>query len=321
MKKEKFDVVVHSVEAVSDGIKILKLLPDGDSHIKVEAGSHVILHLPNGISRKYSLCNGPSETGYYVIAVKKDVNSRGGSKFIHENIKAGDILVLEGPFNDFRLVEHSKNSIFLSGGIGATPLISMAKKLILRNSPFVLEYFVRSQSEILTPLLTAFKGKNYEEYLRFNIGMSPIDVEKKLRSTLVYTPETHVYICGPTPFMDLAINIANEVYSKEFIHFEFFSGKNLVYSVDNKEFVVRCARSAIDVVVAADDTIANALIRNGVHVDMMCEQGACGTCVTSVLDGIPDHKDVYLNDNERANNNIMTICCSRSKTPILVLDI
>lgn len=321
MAESAFDACVAAVSDATDEIRCFELQrADGGPLPNFKPGAHIDLHLGPGLIRQYSLCNGPDQTDRYVIAVKKEAQSRGGSAALHQKIKVGDVLPVTGPRNHFPLADEAKEHLLLAGGIGVTPLLSMARHLKAAGKPFRLKYFTRSQAH--TAFHQELGAKDWANEVDFQYAVEPDRLRTYLRTVLSHPPEGgHVYVCGPRPFMDLVIEIASQSYPKGAVHCEYFSADPNAQAGPKTGFTVRCARSEKDLEVAQGETIVNVLSRNSVHVEVMCEQGVCGTCLTGVLQGRPDHRDSYLTDEERAANDKIMVCCSRSLDPLLVLDL
>jgi len=283
-------------------------------------GAHIDLHLGPSLVRQYSLCNGPCQKDSYTIAVKREAPSRGGSAQLHEKVRTGDILRVTGPRNHFPMAAEATEPLLLAGGIGITPLLSMARHLKAQDQRFHLKYFTRS------PAHTAFRqelgSREWAGQVDFHYAMEPHGLLACLRAVLSHPPEGgHVYVCGPRPFMDMVIGVACQSYPKGTVHSEYFAADPNAQAEPETSFTVRCARSEKELEVPEGDSIVNVLTRNGVDVEVMCEQGVCGTCLTGVLQGRPDHRDSYLTDEERASNEKIMVCCSRSLDPLLVLDL
>lgn len=282
-----------------------------------QPGAHVDVHLPNGLIRQYSITNGPGELLSYTIGVKREPDSRGGSTALHDVIREGDVLAISEPRNNFPLRRDATNTILIAGGIGITPMIAMAKALDLSHLPFELHSFARSSEHMAFGQdLSAF-GKNLHPHL----GLDPAATADTVRKILTgYGFAKHVYICGPGAMLEAVRAIATEQgWPEEAIHYEYF--KNTKIIDDSTSFEIELARSALTLTVPAGKTILEVMRENGVDTPSSCEQGACGTCLTGVIDGVPDHQDVYLNDSEKASNTCIMTCVSRARTPRLVLDI
>ena len=321
MTEAAIDVRVAATRDATDEIRCFELQrADGGALPAFTPGAHIDLHLAAGLVRQYSLCNGPGERDRYVVAVKREPASRGGSAALHDRVRAGDVLRMTGPRNHFPIAADAGEHLLLAGGIGVTPLLSMARHLKQQGRRFRLKYFTRS------PAHTAFheelSGTDWAQSVDFHYAVEPERLRAYLHSILDHpTPGGHVYVCGPRPFMDMVIDIASRAYPKGAVHSEYFSADPAAESRPRTGFTVRCARSDKVLEIPEGETIVNVLSRNGVHVEVMCEQGVCGTCLTGVLQGRPDHRDSYLTDEERAANDKMLVCCSRAHDPLLVLDL
>lgn len=283
----------------------------------IEPGAHIDVHLPNGLVRQYSLCQNPSDEGIFRLGILRDPQSRGGSISAFDDLKEGMSLQVSAPKNLFQLVA-APHSILIGGGIGITPLITMAYQLAQQGASFELHYCGTSpdnsafvdeiQQGVLAPFTTFYfksEGASHREFFS-NV------IEKADR-------HSHIYTCGPIGFMDWVTNLAlSHEFNPQQIHKEYFQA-DIDMSGDSFEVVAQ--RSGKTVTVAATETILQALAKEGIHIEMSCEQGVCGTCMCDVIDGEPDHRDVYFTDEEKASNEQILVCCSRAKTPQLVLDI
>ena len=324
MAEPGFDVRVAALAEETADIRRFELeSADGTALPAFTAGAHIDLHLGPGLIRQYSLCNTPGEgegSARYVIAVKKEPASRGGSAKLHDSVKLGDVLHVTGPRNHFPIDPTATEHLLLAGGIGVTPMLSMAGHLKAQGQRFRLKYFTRS------PAHTAFHqelgSKAWAAHVDFHYAVEPERLRAYLRTVLGHPPAGgHVYVCGPRPFMDMVMDIASTSYPPGAVHSEYFAADPNAQAGARDGFVVRCARSEKEFAVPEGESIINVLSRNGVDVEVMCEQGVCGTCLTGVLQGRPDHRDSYLTPDERASNEKIMVCCSRSLDPVLVLDL
>jgi len=284
------------------------------------AGSHVDVRLPNGLTRQYSLCNDPAERHRYVIGVLKDPASRGGSKAMHEHVHAGDMLTISAPKNHFPLAHEARHSLLLAGGIGVTPILCMAERLSAAGADFELHYAARSRERM------AFHERicrsTFAERAAFHFDDGN-DSQKLKLDTLLAAPTAgkHLYVCGPKGFMDAVLAKARASgWPEPQLHYEFFSA-DVVKSASDGAFEVKLASSGRRIIVGKDQTVVQALADEGVLVQTSCEQGVCGTCLTRVLEGEPDHRDMYLTPDEQAANDQFLPCCSRAKSACLVLDL
>ena len=312
-------VARKAVEAL-DIVTLELVAVDGQALPAFSAGSHVDVQLPNGITRQYSLCNDPQETHRYQIGVLRDAASRGGSQAVHELVKEGDVLTISAPRNHFSLAHEAKKHLLLAGGIGVTPILCMAERLANTGADFAMHYATRA------PERTAFRQRiaasAFASRVQFHYDNG--DAAQKLDlQKLLGQPQagTHLYVCGPKGFMDAVLATArNSGWPEAQIHYEFF-GAEVAKSDSDASFEIKLASSGRIVMVPKDQTVVQALAAAGVDVMISCEQGVCGTCLTRVIEGVPDHKDSYLTPEEQAANDQFTPCCSRSKTPQLVLDL
>lgn len=291
--------------------------PDGAPLPAFSAGSHIDVHLPGGLVRQYSLSNDDQETHRYRIAVLRDPASRGGSIALHDQVRAGDALTISAPRNHFPLVT-SPHSLLLAGGIGITPLLCMAQRLVATGRDFSLHYCTRSLSR------TAFRDSVAGFGERAHLHLDDGDAAQKLDlpAVLAAAPAgSHLYICGPGGFIDYVVQTARAAgWSDDRVHLEYF-GAAPQDTTGDRAFEVRLASTGKTYTIPADQTVVAALQAQGVDMLVSCEQGVCGTCLTSVLEGQCDHRDMYLTDDEKARHDQFLPCCSRAKSPLLVLDL
>lgn len=314
-------VLVQHKSFVAEDICSFDLVhADGVTLPPFTAGAHIDVHLPWGLVRQYSLCNCPSENHRYQIGVLKDANSRGGSLAMHQRVQQGDVLKISTPRNNFPLIEGTRKSILLAGGIGITPLLSMAERLTSLNQDFELHYCTRS------PQRTAFQLRisesPYAGRVKFHHDSGPAEQKLQLDHIFSQTQSgVHVYVCGPQGFID-AVLAAGKAHGwpEAQLHREYFSAKPNTLGAE-RAFMVKLASSGKTVLVEPQETLVQALSRVGVVVPTSCEQGVCGTCLVRVLEGAPDHRDTYLMPQEQAACDQMLPCCSRSKSELLVLDL
>ncbi len=282
------------------------------------AGAHLDIYLPDvDMWRQYSLCSDPAETGFYEIGVLKDQNSRGGSEAVHRLAVPGASFQIEGPRNHFPLTEDAGFTVLLGGGIGVTPMIAMAKRLHALGKEFVLHYCTRSQD------VTAFADDLAAAPFAANVVLHFDDQDPQHRLDLARDlpaadAGTHLYVCGPQGFMDWVIETAEGAgHATANVHREYFSAD---VDLTGDSFEVECAQSGLTLTIGPDDTIAKALAKEGIKIEVKCEEGVCGTCITDVLDGEIEHRDQFLTDEEREDGDQMCACCSRGRGK-LVLDI
>lgn len=314
-------VRVARKEPVALDIALFELMAeDGGPLPPFSAGAHIDVFLPNGLTRQYSLCNDPGESHRYQIAVLKDPGGRGGSRSAHEAVHVGEGLTISAPKNHFPLAHAARSSLLLAGGIGITPILCMAERLSTTGAPFVLHYCTRS------PERTAFRERigaaRFASQVHFHhddgAPSQRLDLEALLRSP---APGVHLYTCGPQGFMDAVLSTARRCgWPEDRLHFEFFNATP-IGKADDGGFEVQLASSGRVVQVGARQSVTAALAEAGVTVPTSCEQGVCGTCLTRILEGEPDHRDIFLTPAEQAANDQFLPCCSRAKSGRLVLDL
>jgi vanillate O-demethylase ferredoxin subunit len=294
--------------------------PLGNALPSFSAGSHIDVYIGDGLVRQYSLCNDPRETHRYMIAVLRVPDSRGGSAAMHDAIQEGDLIEISDPRNHFRLAHGAGRSLLVAGGIGVTPILCMAERLANIGADFEMHYCARAPSR--TAFMQRIRQSSFAERVHFHFDDGP--PEQKLDADRLLThspPDTHLYVCGPSGFMDWLLETARKRgWPAQQLHREYFASSVRALSSDT-EFDVRIASTGKVYRVARDQTVVAALAQHGLEIATSCAQGICGTCLTRVIEGDPDHRDVYLSDAERARNDQFTPCCSRARSPMLVLDL
>lgn len=315
------EVVVISVRQEATDIRSFELArADGAELPPFEAGAHIDVHLPDGLIRQYSLCNPGAVSGYYQIGVLLEPGSRGGSRAMHA-LQVGDRLQISEPRNLFALAPEGRRSLLFAGGIGITPILAMAEALAQSGRAFECHYSVRS------PDRTAFRERLRQPALDGRVhvyrdegGDARLDAESVLASP---ASDTHLYVCGPPGYIDYVLGMARTLgWPDANLHREYFSaGDDQAHKADDGRFDVKIASTGQVIAIPADQTVAEALEREGIDIPLSCEQGICGTCLTRVLDGVPDHRDLFLSEAEQAANDQFTPCCSRSLSKQLVIDL
>jgi len=271
--------------------------------------------------RHYSLINHPQSQDFYKIAVLKDADSRGGSIKMHNDLEVGNKLTISEPRNLFPLNINSKKVLLFAGGIGITPIMSMAIELDSLGIDFELHYRTRSQSE------TAFYQQLSTCSFASKVFFSFSDEEENNVTTINkalnnFTENTHLYTCGPVGYMDYIFESARaHSWKEENLHKEIFKVEPKASHTGDIPFKLILSRSNLEIDVASDQTALEAIEDAGVEIDMSCEMGICGACLTTVTDGIPDHRDEFLSSDEKSQNNQFTPCCSRSLTDTLTIDL
>lgn len=318
--QKRLEVRVTEIRDEAQGIKSFRLEPEaGGTLPKASAGSHIGVWLGDELVRHYSVCNPADEPDHYLIAVKREDASRGGSQAMHA-LGIGEPLEISEPRNNFELVEGARKYLLFAGGIGITPILAMVRELERRGADYHLHYFARSLSQ--TAFHADLSGPRFAAKVSFHHGIEP----EALRLLLVdlvrpAQDDVHLYLCGPRPFMDAVEERAMLCVSPNAIHREYFSADPMASAAPRGEFEVELARSGKTLLVPADVSLLDVLNGNGIAVEYSCQEGVCGTCLTHVLDGEPDHRDSFLSDAERQSGDRMLVCVSRSKSRKLLLDL
>ncbi len=322
MSPDSLTVRVAALHDETDDIRVFELEEaTGAALPAFAAGAHIDVHVPGGLLRQYSLCNAPGETHRYRIGVLRDPDSRGGSVAMHEAVEQGDLLQISAPRNHFALADQSPHSLLLAGGIGVTPILSMAESLAAQGAGFSLHYCARSAERMAfrTRLAASAFADKVTMHLDDGDAAQKLDIAATLRAA---PPESHLYVCGPAGFIEAVLAAAHAQGWDEYrLHREFFAAPAHAAEGEAGAFDLQLARSGQTVRVGAGQSAVAALLAAGVEVPVSCEQGVCGTCLTRVLAGEPDHRDAYLTDEERAANDQFLPCCSRARTQSLVIDL
>jgi vanillate O-demethylase ferredoxin subunit len=308
---------IRSITYLAEAINGYELIdPRGRDLPRFAAGAHIDLRFGDFV-RQYSLCNDPAERRRYCIAVLREKASRGGSHFLHDTLRVGDLIEVSIPRNNFSLDEEAKRHLLIAGGIGITPIMSMVAELQRRRVDFELHYCARSLARTafgddLAPIAA-------EGHVHFHYdGGDPargLDIGALLRDP----PQgTHLYYCGPASLMTAAAEAAKG-WRAGTVHCEYFTAPPAASVVDDKPFRVRLAKRGVEYEIPVGQTIVSVLRRHGIAVPTSCELGYCGACVTRYLAGEPDHRDQVL--REYGRGRFVLICCARSKTPVLDLDL
>lgn len=310
---------IKKITSLAEGINAYELVDPGGGELpEFDAGAHVDLHLSDGLIRQYSLCGDATNRSSYTVGVLKEEAGRGGSAYLHDNFKVGDSIEVSTPRNNFRLVP-AKRYIFVAGGIGITPIIPMVREAAAGGADFKLYYCTRSRER------TAFHDELYAicEEGRAVIHHDQGDPARGIDFTSMLAEHesgTDLYFCGPGGLMR-AIGEASSHWPPASVHSEHFSApppSPKTFNAD-KPFRIRIADTKAEYEVPSGETIVRVLRKNGFAVDTSCEDGYCGTCMTRYVSGEPDHRDTVLDSDSR--ENYVLICCARSKTPVLELDI
>ena len=311
---------IKNIRHEADGIVSLELLPGpGTVFPPFDAGSHIDLHLPNGMIRNYSLLNASEESGRYLIGVLQDRASRGGSKFVHETLRVGMSLPISPPRNNFPLHEEAGRSVLIAGGIGITPILSMARRLHRLGRSFELLYFARSRRSAAFIDQIEALGAEVTWHFDDEQGAPP-----DLQGLLVARPsqaDTHYYACGPSVLLDAFERICAAL-GYTHAHIERFAALEIDAAPDAKQqYVAELHKSGRTFVITPAKSLLDVLLDNGVDVPFSCQEGVCGTCETGLISGVPDHRDSVLSAKEKASNKVMMVCVSGCKSERLVLDL
>ncbi|SAL55637.1 PDR/VanB family oxidoreductase [Caballeronia humi] len=322
MQAQTLRVRVDALREEAHGVRSFSISRlDGLPFERYEPGAHIDVTSPAGITRQYSLCGDPECRDSQIFAVKKEAESRGGSRWLHDEVNVGSELSIGAPRNLFRLEENASEHILIGAGIGITPLLSMAYRLVARNARFTLHHFARGESH--AAFMTLLTQAPFDRHVRLHFGVQREDLSAALDACLrEASTGAHVYTCGPAPFMDRVVERAEKRLSADAIHLERFKAEPVTAAdAPLESFDVKLASSGKTVRVDAKTSIVDALASIGIEVDTSCGEGVCGTCMVDVVSGEPEHRDHCLSKAERASNSVICCCVSRSRSPVLVLDL
>lgn len=314
------EVVISAIRDEAEGIRSFRLeAVDGHPLPPALAGAHVDLHLPIGLVRQYSLCNDPAEAGAYLVAVKREPQSRGGSQWLHDVATVGTRILVGTPRSLLAIAPHASRHILLAGGIGVTPLYSMAMALKAEGQSFELHYFARSRANVA--FVDALMSEAFEGCAHLHLGVEHDALAGRLDAILAARDEeSHLYLCGPVPFMQTVRERASGLFRDDAIHEERFS--SMVPAADTTgRFTVTLAKAGITIDIPADRSILDMLMASGRAIEHSCEQGFCGTCMTAVLAGEVDHRDTFLTPEEIVSGAWIMPCVSRARSANLLLDL
>lgn len=311
---------VHSITFEAQGVNSYEFRPtEGEEHLpSFTAGAHIDVGMPGGLARSYSLINPQGERHRYVIAVSRDPKSRGGSRYMHDDLRVGDVLQVTGPRNNFPLAESAGHSVLLAGGIGVTPIFAMVQRLSAQGRSWELHYSARSRkaAAFVRPLAALARQTGSQLHLNFDDETGRV---LDVGSVVAAAPaDAHFYACGPEPML-AAFELVTRECPADRVHVERFGVA--APGAPAGAFKVVLARSGAEIVVPPGKTILQALLEAGIDAPHSCMAGVCGTCETRVLAGVPDHRDFVLGDDQRKANEVIMICCSGCKGASLVLDL
>lgn len=310
-------LLIGAKDDIAQGICRFELRDEHGAELPpFRAGAHIALRTPGGFLRKYSLSNDPAERDRYDIAVQRAADSRGGSVDLIDNTKVGDMLTVAPPLNNFGVSRRVANLLFIAGGIGITPIMSMIRQLQAEpEKRFRLYYCTRSPE--VTAFLPELDRAEFKSKVMIHhdngdparlLDLWPIVEERKNNE--------HLYCCGPRALMETVRDLTGH-WPASSVHFEAFSEPEKA-KADDKPFIVQLARSGAEFEVPVGVTILEAMRAHGHEAPSSCESGTCGTCRTKLLSGEADHRDLVLVEQERANQ--VMLCVSRARSPRLVID-
>lgn len=313
-------VWVHTLRFEAQNIISVDLRPmAGQKLVPFQPGSHIDLHLPGNLIRSYSLANDSQETHRYLLGILKEKSSRGGSVYVHEQLRVGMQLTISAPRNNFPLSEEADHSVLIAGGIGVTPILSMAKRLQALGKSFEILALGRSRN--------AFAFADDIAELKCPVHWHFDDASNgppNLHDLLQARPpkgNAHYYACGPAAMLD-AFETACQTLGYAHHHIERFAAVEVKAADDARQsFIVELRKSGKTFEVTPDTNLHQQLIQRKINVPFSCEEGICGACETQVLEGIPDHRDMVLSSAEQASNRVMMVCVSGCKSERLVLNL
>jgi len=306
--------MIRSITRQTPTINSYELVsPAGEPLPSFSAGAHLEIELAPGLRRHYSLANSPAERHRYLIAVLKEPAGRGGSRHLHDRARVGDLLEVSAPRNLFALGD-SRSSVLLAGGVGITPLLSMAHALAEASRPFALHYCVRTERDVAFPEeLAKLSAKGEVRVHPSREGAGRLDLHA-LASGL--SPDTTLYCCGPAGLIAAAGAAAAAVGAP--FRSEHFAPAAPAQPFEDGEFEVEIASTGLVLKVPANRSILDVLNAAGCSIDSSCEAGTCGTCQTRYLAGDVDHRDFVLSEAEQRDQ--LMVCVSRGRGRI-VLDL
>jgi ferredoxin-NADP reductase len=315
---KQLEVRLRQIRLEAEGIASYEFVAAGERSLPAfTAGSHIDLFLPRDMVRSYSLVNDPAETHRYVIAVQRDPDGRGGSSWMHAVPRVGDVMRISEPSNNFALSEDARQSVFIAGGIGITPIMSMASRLNRLDRAWRLHYAARSpQHAAFVHELQALDRPDRPMALCFgSTGGSRLNIAEIVREA---PDDADLYCCGPSRMIDDFLSACSQ-RPAALVHYERFAANNEAATDGGFEIMLHRSRQRIEVL--PGKTILDALLDNGVAVQYSCSAGVCGTCRTRVVEGEPDHRDDYLTEEEKQQSDSIMVCCSGSRSKTLVLDL
>lgn len=315
MDTQEILVIAEAIVQQAEGVIALDLVAQDGSPLPAwTPGAHIDLIFDEQFERHYSLCGDPSERRRWRVGVLREPAGRGGSEWLHERLQVGDVLRARAPRNHFAL-EPAESYVLVAGGIGITPLLPMIRELNRRGTDWRLLYGGRKRASMgFLPELEAYGER---------VSISPEDEFGVLDlKTWIGDPQpgVGVYCCGPERLLD-AVELQCAGWPDGALHIERFRPRSGALEGVAGSFELVLLSTGKSCIVGPNETIIDAIDRLGLHVPRSCGEGTCGTCITAVVEGIPDHRDSFLMGKKRAANKTICVCCSRALTPRLVLDL
>ena len=310
---------VQAIRLQADGIHAFELVdPDAAPLPLATAGAHVDVHLSGGMMRSYSLSGDPADRTVWTLGVLREVNGQGGSRSMHDSVRVGELLTVSAPRNAFAMVPGAAHTVLLAGGIGITPLKAMAHTLAAEGKAFELHYCARTARNVA--FAAELKALVPQDRLHFHLDQGVPGQGLNITQLLKQQPEgAHLYYCGPGGFMKACAE-ASTHWAPGTVHFEHFKPPQPPPKVaPEASFEVRLARLGITVPVLPDQSIVRAIELAGHRVPTSCLSGLCGSCKVEYLEGDVEHNDYILSDEEKTH--CLTLCVSRARSPLLVLDL
>ncbi len=319
MTAQTLELLLRQIRLEADDICSYEFVPAarGAKLPPFTAGAHIDLHLPKNMVRSYSLANAPQDADRYLVAVQRETAGRGGSAWMHDSLRVGQVLRASLPIDDFALDESAEHSVFVAGGIGITPLLSMIGRLEALGRSWQLHYAarMRAATAFVDALEALDRGRGRVAYCFGDERAQRLDVAGIVAAA---KPATHLYCCGPARMID-AFATAGSGRNRATVHYERFAAADAPAVDGGYELVL--ARSGRRLSVAPGKTILDTLLDADIAVPYACSNGICGTCLTGVVAGVPDHRDEFLSAEEKAAGRSIIVCCSGSCSPTLELDL
>ena len=309
--------ISDKAQIATDIFRVELVDPAGCDLPEFSAGAHLDVIVPSGAARKYSLSNDPSERERYVIGVKREAAGGGGSRSLVNDAQVGDTLLVGHPRNDFPLAPNATNFLFIAGGVGITPIMSMMRDLKSTGRGRAKLYYL-TRDRAATAFADELCGPQFKGQVTIHHDQGDPDQMLDLWPILEKPAGRHLYCCGPRPLMEAVRDMSGH-WSSATVHFEDFGASKPSHKAEDVPFRVRLARSGLDLAIPVDRSILETARDAGVEVSYSCESGTCGSCRTRLIEGEAEHRDLVLSEGERATN--IMICVSRAKSPELVLDL